>query len=86
MRTSSAGFMRVCATLSGGSLRAHRRQGVYRAGCYETLETVTGDVTLRMPKFKGIRFATEIVDRYCKCGMDVGEALTEMHYVGVSTR
>ncbi len=40
-------------------------RAAYRAGHYERgLTTTSGQVTLRMPKLKGMRFATAIIERY----------------------
>lgn len=44
--------------------RDEQRQG-YRAGHYErNFTTTSGDVTLRMPKLKGLTFETSIIERY----------------------
>ena len=57
------------------------------AGRYErTLTTTSGDVTLRMPKLKGMRFTTAIIDRCRRRETSVEEAMIEMHLAGVSTR
>lgn len=59
----------------------------YRAGHYERgLTTTSGQVTLKMPKLKGMRFATAIIDRYKRCETSVEEAMVEMYLAGVSTR
>lgn len=59
----------------------------YRAGHYERgLTTTSGQVTLKMPKLKGMRFATAIIDRYKRCEISVEEAMVEMYLAGVSTR
>ena len=50
-----------------GADRYERTAGreAYRAGHYERgLTTTSGQVTLRMPKLKGMRFATAIIERY----------------------
>lgn len=58
----------------------------YRAGHYERgLTTTSGQVTLKMPKLKGMRFATAIIERYKRRETSVEEAMIEM-YLGVSTR
>ena len=44
--------------------RNEQRQG-YRSGHYSrNLTTTTGDVTLKVPKLKGISFETAIIERY----------------------
>lgn len=59
----------------------------YRAGHYDrTLTTTSGNVTLHMPKLKGLRFATAIVDRYKRRETSIEEAMIEMYLAGVSTR
>lgn len=59
----------------------------YRAGHYERgLTTTSGQVTLKMPKLKGMRFATAIIERYRRRETSVEEAMIEMYLAGVSTR
>ena len=59
----------------------------YRAGHYDRgLVTTSGEVTIRMPKLKGMRFATAIIDRYKRRETSVEEAMIEMRLAGVSTR
>ena len=59
----------------------------YRAGHYERgLTTTSGQVTLRMPKLKGMRFATAIIERHKRRETSAGEAMIEMYLAGVSTR
>lgn len=59
----------------------------YRAGHYDrTLTTTSGNVTLHMPKLKGMRFATAIIDRYKRRETSIEEAMIEMYLAGVSTR
>ena len=44
--------------------RTEQRQG-YRSGHYSrNLTTTSGDVTLKVPKLKGISFETAIIERY----------------------
>ena len=58
-----------------------------RAGHYERrLTTTSGEVTIRMPKLRGMRFTTAIIERYRRRGTSVEEAMIEMHLAGVSTR
>ena len=59
----------------------------YRAGHYERkLTTTSGEVAIRMPKLKGMRFTTAIIERYRRRETSVEEAMIEMHLAGVSTR
>ena len=58
----------------------------YRAGHYDrSLTTSSGEVTLRMPKLKGRRFTTAIIERYRRRETSVEEAMIEMYLAGVST-
>ena len=44
--------------------RSEARQG-YRSGHYDrSLTTTSGDVTLHMPRLKGVSFETAIIERY----------------------
>ena len=66
--------------------RSSNRQG-YRSGHYDrTFTTTSGDVTLHVPKLKGIRFETAIIERYRRRECSVEEALIEMYLAGVSLR
>lgn len=59
----------------------------YRAGHYERkLATTSGEVTIRMPKLKGMRFTTAIIERYRRRETSVEEAMIGMCLAGVSTR
>ena len=59
----------------------------YRAGHHDrSLTTSSGEVTLHMPKLKGTRFTTAIVERYRRRETGVGEAVVEMCLAGVPTR
>ena len=59
----------------------------YRAGHYDrSLTTSSGEVTIRMPKLKGMRFTTAIIERYRRRETSVEEAMIEMYLAGVSTR
>ena len=72
-----------------GADRYERTAGreAYRAGHYERgLTTTSGQVTLRMPKLKGMRFATAIIERYKRREASVEEAMIEMYLAGVSVR
>ena len=62
-------------------------RAAYRAGHYERgFTTTSGQVTLRMPKLKGMRFATAVIERYNRRETSVEEAIIEMYLAGVSTR
>ena len=62
-------------------------RGAYRAGHYERkLATTSGGVAIRMPKLKGMRFTTAIIERYRRREASVEEAMMEMHPAGASTR
>jgi hypothetical protein len=66
--------------------RTEVRQG-YRAGHYDrNLTTTSGNVTLKVPKLKGIPFETAIIERYRRRESSVEEALIEMYLAGVSVR
>ena len=61
------------------------------AGPYERTDereftTTSGQVALRMPKLKGMRFATAVVERCKRRETSVEEAIIEMYLAGVSTR
>ena len=59
----------------------------YRAGHYERgFTTTSGQVTLKMPKLKGMCFATAVVERHKRRETSVEEAIIEMYLAGVSTR
>jgi transposase-like protein len=66
--------------------RSEARQG-YRSGHYSrNLTTTSGDVTLKVPRLKGISFETAIIERYRRRESSVEEALIEMYLAGVSVR
>ena len=66
--------------------RSEARQG-YRSGHYDRcLTTTSGDVTLHMPRLKGVSFETAIIERYRRRESSVEEALIEMYLAGVSVR
>jgi transposase-like protein len=59
--------------------RSAERHG-YRAGHYDrNITTTSGDVTLKMPKLKGVAFETAIIERYRRRESSVEEALIEMY-------
>ncbi len=66
--------------------RSEERQG-YRSGHYSrNLTTTSGDVTLQVPRLKGVTFETAIIERYRRRESSVEEALIEMYLAGVSVR
>ena len=66
--------------------RTAEREG-YRSGHYDrNLTTTSGEVTLKMPKLKGVAFETAIIERYRRRESSVEEALIEMYLAGVSVR
>jgi len=66
--------------------RTNKRQG-YRSGTYtRKLGTTSGEVSLKVPKLKGIPFETAIIERYRRRESSVEEALIEMYLAGVSVR
>ena len=66
--------------------RSEARQG-YRSGHYDrNFATTSGDVTLHVPRLKGIFFDTAIIERYRRRESSVEEALIEMYLAGVSVR
>lgn len=66
--------------------RSEERQG-YRSGHYSrNLTTTSGDVSLKVPKLKGVSFETAIIERYRRRESSVEEALIEMYLAGVSVR
>ena len=67
-------------------VRGEVRQG-YRSGRYDrTLTTISGNVTLHVPRLKGVSFETAIIERYRRQESCVEEALIEMYLAGVSVR
>ncbi len=66
--------------------RSSDRKG-YRSGHYDrNFTTTSGDVTLHVPKLKGIQFETAIIERYRRRETSIEEALIEMYLAGVSVR
>ena len=66
--------------------RSEARQG-YRSGHYDrNMTTTSGDVTLHVPRLKGVSFETVIIERYRRRESSVEEALIEMYLAGVSVR
>ena len=66
--------------------RSGDRKG-YRSGHYDrNFTTTSGDVTLHVPKLKGVQFETAIIERYRRRESSIEEALIEMYLAGVSVR
>ena len=62
-------------------------RAAYRAGRRERCFTTTsGQLRLKMPKLKGMRFATAVIERRKRRETSVEEAIIEMYLAGVSTR
>lgn len=78
---------------AGRHERSGDRKG-YRSGSYErTFLTKAGEVTLKMPKVRGVgnkyepmKFESQIIQRYRRRECGIEEALVEMYYAGVSMR
>ena len=59
----------------------------YRSGKYQRqYQTRVGSVKLNIPKLKGLKFQTQIIERYQRRESSVEEALIEMYLAGVSVR
>ena len=59
----------------------------YRAGHYErSLTAKAGRLELKVPKLKGVLFASAVIERYRRREESVEEALIDMYPAGVSTR
>jgi len=66
--------------------RSDARRG-YRRGHYDhNLTTTSGEVTLHMPRLKGVSFEAAIIKRYRPRESSVEEALIKMYLAGVSLR
>ena len=62
-------------TQAGRYERNEARQG-YRSGHYDrTLTTTSGDVTLHVPRLKGVSFETAIIERYRRRESSVEEGV-----------
>ena len=61
--------------------RNEARQG-YRSGHYDrNLTTTSGDVTLHVPRLKGVSLETAIIERYRRRESSVEEALIERRFI-----
>lgn len=66
--------------------RTDERQA-YRSGHYARgLLTQAGKIEVMVPKLRGARFTTEVIERYRRRESSVEEAMIEMYLLGVSTR
>ena len=66
--------------------RTDERQA-YRSGHYKRgLLTQAGKIEVSVPKLRGARFTTEVIERYRRRESSVEEAMMEMYFLGVSTR
>lgn len=75
---------RLCG--AGRYERSEERRST-RAGSYNRkLQTQAGELTLRVPKLRSLRFETAIIERYRRRESSVEEALIEMYIAGVSVR
>ena len=73
--------------VGAGPYERTNERAAYRAGHYERgFTTTSGQVTLKMPKLKGMRFAMAVIERYKRRETSVEEAIIEMRLAGVSTR
>ena len=66
--------------------RNEQRQGDRRGHYNRNLTVTSGDVTLKVPKLKGISFEIAIIERYRHRVSSVEEALIEMYLAGISVR
>lgn len=66
--------------------RTAGREACRSGHCERGLTTTSGQVTLKVPKLRGMRFTTAVIDRYRRRETSVEEAIIEMHLAGVSTR
>ena len=66
--------------------RNETRQGYHSDHYDRNLTTTSGDVTLHVPRLKGVSFETAILERYRRRESSVEEALIEMYLAGVSVR
>ena len=79
----------VCGSIEDtlNELSEKEAETLTQAARYERkLTTTSGDVTLHMPRLKGISFETAIIERYRHRESSVEEALIEMYLAGVSVR
>ena len=66
--------------------RSDDRNG-YRSGHYNrNFLTKSGNISLHMPKLKGLKFETAILERYRRRESSIEEALIEMYVAGASVR
>jgi len=62
-------------------------RNAYRFGHYKRkLTTTSGEIELSVPKLRGMRFKTAVIERYRRRETSVEEAMIEMYLAGASTR
>ena len=66
--------------------RTAEREAHLAGHCDRSLTTSSGEVTIHMPKLKGMRFTAAIIERYRRRETSVEEAMIAMYLAGVSTR
>lgn len=66
--------------------RSDERKGYFSGHYSRNFQTTSGDVTLKIPKLKGVQFETAIIERYRRRECSVEEALIEMYLAVVSVR
>lgn len=68
-------------------MSATRNGQGYHSGHYSrNLTATSSDVTLNVPRLKGISFETSIIEQYRRRESNVEEAPIEMYLAGVSVR
>lgn len=73
--------------IGAGRYERTAEREAYRSGHYERgLTAAAGQIALDMPKLKGMRSTTAIIERYKRRETSVEEAMIEMYLAGVSTR
>ena len=86
IRKETANHVREECTVKRGNHQG-ANQGIGPWQHYNrNLTTTSGDVTLKVPRLKGISFETAIIERYRRRESSVEEALIEMYLAGVSVR
>ena len=73
--------------VSAGRYERTDERQAYRSGHYSRgLLTQAGKIEVSVPKLRGARFTTEVIERYRRRESSVEEALMGMYLLGVSTR
>ena len=89
MRSTLNALLDAEADVLCGAKKYERSEGRVdtRAGSYDRrLQTKAGEVTLTVPKLRGLPFETAIIERFRRRESSVEEALIEMYLAGVSAR